>query len=184
MSTESMVTQADRDAAEKFFPVFDRPSAHEALARAFARHREAAQSEREAVLEEALLRCASRFTDYADLHAEKLWDGSLSEVQRQTIRDKVDRNLRYAAEARAALKTTPAPAEGDDLTDEQWAKVLENAPKPNGPLIPAPVVSTDAEPLPVEYYLWLASIEPDVRVRDLTAEEVSDLLSRIRGEGE
>lgn len=48
---------------------------------------------------------------------------------------------------------------------------------------PAPAVSTDAEPLPVEYYLWLASIEPDVRVRDLTAAEVADLLSRIRGEG-
>jgi len=99
--------------------------------------------EREAVLEQALLQCASRFSAYAELHAEKLWDGSLSEAQRQTVRDKVDRNLRYAAEARAAL-TTPAPAEGDDLSDEQWNRVLENAPKPDGPLTPiTPAVSTD-----------------------------------------
>src|SRR5690606_30711087 len=70
--------------------------------------RTAAQPQREAVLEAALLQCSSRFSAYAELHAEKLWDGSLSEAQRQTVRDKVDRNLRYAAEARAAL-TTPAP---------------------------------------------------------------------------
>lgn len=60
-------------------------------------------SEREAVLGEALRTASLRFTEYAELHADKLLDGSLSEAQRQTIREKVDRNLRYAAEARAAI---------------------------------------------------------------------------------
>jgi hypothetical protein len=39
-------------------------------------------------------------------------------------------------------------------------------------------------PLPVEYYLWLASIEPDVRVRDLTAGEVAGLIAALRAGGE
>ena len=36
------------------------------------------------------------------------------------------------------------------------------------------------EPLPIEYYIWLASIEPDVRARDLTAEEISRLRKALR----
>src|SRR5690606_20474596 len=59
--------------------------------------------------------CASRFSAYAELHAEKLWDGSLSEAQRQTVRDKVDRNLRYAAEARAALTTSTPAVSRDEI---------------------------------------------------------------------
>lgn len=37
-------------------------------------------------------------------------------------------------------------------------------------------------PLPVEYYLWLATIERDVRVRDLTASEVASLLTALKPE--
>jgi hypothetical protein len=35
-------------------------------------------------------------------------------------------------------------------------------------------------PLPVAYYLWLATIEPDVRVRDLTADEAAGLVEALR----
>src|SRR5690606_23892555 len=117
--TESIkVTQTDVDAVKAILAAtsFSRAGASvtTTACEVAARHRIRHQpQEREAVLEQALLQCASRFSAYAELHAEKLWDGSLSEAQRQTVRDKVDRNLRYAAEARAAL-TAPAPAVSTD----------------------------------------------------------------------
>jgi hypothetical protein len=43
---------------------------------------------------------------------------------------------------------------------------------------------TPDEPLPVAYYLWLATIERDVRVRDLTADEVAGLIAALRSDGD
>ena len=57
-------------------------------------------------LEAALRLAAARFAEYVEMHSEKLWDGSISEAQRNTVRAKVDRNLRYASEARQALGDT------------------------------------------------------------------------------
>lgn len=44
----------------------------------------------------------------------------------------------------------------------------------------APTVAEQQQPLPVEYYLWLATIEPDVRLRDLTADEIAGLVTALR----
>lgn len=158
MSTESMVTQAAGGRNEGHGHVLTRPDGAKArcggpaLCRECARdlavlqqvvsHRTAAQPEREAV----------EFQDRAYELLATAYEGEGRPITADDLRNRNvgSQGVRWvrtecAISAITAALTAPAPAEGDDLTDEQWAKVLDNAPKPNGPLTPiAPAVSRDA----------------------------------------
>lgn len=115
----------------------------------------APSSEREAVLEEA-----ARFVE------QRIGDTFL------------------LAEELRALKATPAPAEGDDLTDEQWNKVLENAPKPDGPLTPTAPASEREVVLEDSDIAWLWKVHADAQSKGLHADQrkIERILSRLKGE--
>lgn len=62
--------------------------------------------ERDAVLEEALIKCRDRFREYAELHRAKI--GSVPPYDVNAVKDKVTRNQEMADMCDAALRSSPA----------------------------------------------------------------------------